>query len=79
MPQADNRVMGRVLTGVGLVRVTAGLLGIGLERMGVGLGRLPGDFVWQRKSTTVYAPLGTCLLLSMLLLLVLYVVSRMRR
>jgi hypothetical protein len=52
---------------------------MGLERVGVGMGRLPGDFVWRGKSTTVYAPLGTCLLLSVLLSLVLYVVARMRR
>jgi hypothetical protein len=71
--------MGRVLIGVGLVLVAAGLLVMGLERVGVGMGRLPGDFVWRGKSTTVYAPLGTCLLLSVLLSLVLYVVARMRR
>jgi hypothetical protein len=71
--------MGQVLIGVGLVLVAAGLLLMGLQRMGVGVGRLPGDFVWRGKSTTVYAPLGTALLLSVLLSLVLYVVSRMRR
>ena len=71
--------MGRVLVGIGLVVVVAGLLLMGLERMGVGIGRLPGDFVWRGKSATVYAPLGTSLLLSVLLSLVLYAVSRMRR
>jgi hypothetical protein len=71
--------MGRFLISAGLVLVAVGLLVMGLERMGLGVGRLPGDFVWRGKNTTVYAPLGTCVLLSVLLSLVLYVVSRMRR
>ena len=71
--------MGRLLIGAGLVLLAAGLLVMGLERLGLGAGRLPGDFVWRGKSTTVYAPLGACLLLSVLLSLALYVVSRIRR
>jgi uncharacterized membrane protein YidH (DUF202 family) len=71
--------MGRFLIGAGLVLVAAGLLVMGLERMGLSPGRLPGDFVWRGKNTTVYTPLGTCVLLSVLLSLVLYTVSRMRR
>jgi hypothetical protein len=59
--------------------VVAGLVLMGLERMGLGVGRLPGDFVWRGKNTTVYAPLGTSLLISVVLSLVLYVVSRLRR
>jgi hypothetical protein len=47
--------------------------------MGLGVGRLPGDFVWRGKNTTVYAPLGTSLLISVVLSLVLYVVARLRR
>jgi Flp pilus assembly protein protease CpaA len=71
--------MGRVLVGIGLAVVVAGLVLMGLGRMGLGVGRLPGDFVWRGKNTTVYAPLGTSLLISVVLSLVLYVVSRLRR
>jgi hypothetical protein len=71
--------MGRVLVGIGLAVVVAGLVLMGLERMGLGVGRLPGDFVWRGKNTTVYAPLGTSLLISVVLSLVLYVVARLRR
>lgn len=71
--------MGRVLVGIGLAVVLVGLLWMGLERMGPGVGRLPGDFVWRGKNTTVYAPLGTSLLISVVLSLVLYVVARLRR
>jgi hypothetical protein len=71
--------MGRFLIGAGFVLIAAGLLVVGLERLGLGIGRLPGDFVWRGKHTTVYAPLGTSLLLSVLLSLALYLLSRMRR
>ena len=71
--------MGRFLIGAGFVLIAVGLLVMGLDRMGLGVGRLPGDFVWRGKHTTVYAPLGTSLLLSVLLSLVLYLLSRMRR
>ena len=71
--------MGRFLSGAGFVLIAVGLLVMGLDRMGLGVGRLPGDFVWRGKHTTVYAPLGTSLLLSVLLSLALYLLSRMRR
>ncbi len=33
------------------------------------LGKLPGDFTWQRGNFTFYFPLGTCLLISIVLTL----------
>ncbi len=33
------------------------------------LGKLPGDFTWQRGNFTFYFPLGTCLLISIILTL----------
>ena len=42
----------------------------------LGLGRLPGDIVIERESGTIYVPLATCLLLSLLLSLVLWVANR---
>jgi len=40
---------------------------------------LPGDFTWRGKSTTVYFPLMTSIVLSVILSLVLYLVNRMGR
>jgi Protein of unknown function (DUF2905) len=34
-----------------------------------GLGRLPGDFVWRRGNTTLYFPLATCVIISLVLTL----------
>jgi hypothetical protein len=34
------------------------------------LGRLPGDFTFHRGRTTIYFPLGTCILISIVLTLI---------
>jgi hypothetical protein len=51
-----------------------GLLWPYLSRLG--LGRLPGDIVIERGNMTFYFPLMTCLLVSVLLSLVLWVANR---
>jgi hypothetical protein len=59
---------GKLLLVIGLSLAASGLLLIVLERFGfLGLGRLPGDLVWKRKSTTVYFPWVTSLVVSVVL------------
>ena len=36
------------------------------------LGKLPGDITYKRDNFTVYFPLGTCILISIILSLILY-------
>jgi len=36
------------------------------------LGKLPGDFTWQRGNFTFYLPLGTCILISLVLTLLFF-------
>ena len=57
--------MQRLLIGLGLLILLAGLAWpwLGL----IGIGRLPGDILVQRGSTTFYFPLVTCLLISIVL------------
>jgi hypothetical protein len=66
--------MARVLITLGLVILAIGLLWPYLGRLG--LGRLPGDIVIERENMTFYFPLMTCLLVSLLLSLVLWVANR---
>jgi len=66
-----------ILLGVGLV--VAGAVLVGLGRTHLPLGRLPGDIVYRGKNTTIYLPLATCVLLSVVLTIVLYVVGRWRK
>jgi hypothetical protein len=66
--------MTRFLIVLGLAILVVGLLWPYLAR--IGLGRLPGDLVIQRDNVTLYVPLMTCLLLSLLFSLILWAVSR---
>lgn len=68
--------LGKVFVVIGLAVVA---LGIVLVVGGaVGLGRLPGDFAWRKGNVRVYAPIATCLLLSLIVSLVLALLSRGR-
>jgi Protein of unknown function (DUF2905) len=71
--------LGRLLIGVGLVLVIAGGLLLLLGRTGFPLGRLPGDISYRGRNVSVYFPLGTSILLSVVLSLVFYLISRFRR
>jgi hypothetical protein len=71
--------MGKLLVFLGIGLVVAGILVMLLGRMNFPLGRLPGDFLYRRKNTTVYLPLATSVLVSVVLSILLYVVSRWRR
>ena len=53
--------------------LAAGLLWPYLSQLG--LGRLPGNIVIQRENMTLYFPLATCLLISLLLSVVLRVMN----
>ncbi|MEN1759224.1 DUF2905 family protein [Anoxynatronum sibiricum] len=54
---------------LGLVLFLIGCCTLLANRMG--LGRLPGDFMLQRKNITMYFPLATSLLVSLLLTILL--------
>jgi hypothetical protein len=71
--------MARLLIIFGLILLAAGLLWPWLSRLGLGrlgLGRLPGDIVIERGQTTFYFPLMTCILLSIVLSVVLWLANR---
>lgn len=68
--------LGKVLVVVGLAVVALGIVLV--VGGGLGLGRLPGDFAWRKGNVRVYAPIATCLLLSLVLSLVLAFVNRGR-
>ena len=68
--------LGRVLITLGLVLVAAGLLVTFAGRLPFRLGRLPGDIAWRGKNTSFYFPLTTCLVLSLLLSLVMWIFRR---
>jgi hypothetical protein len=64
---------------LGALIAVAGIALVLLGRTNLPLGRLPGDIVYRGKHTTFYFPLATSILLSVVLSVLLYVVSRIRR
>jgi hypothetical protein len=71
--------LGRLLIGLGLLLVIGGGILLLLGRTGIPLGKLPGDISYRGKNFSVYVPLGTSILLSVLLSLVFFLLSRFRR
>ncbi len=70
--------MGRWFIVIGLVLVGLGVLFLLLGRL-PWLGRLPGDIVIERPGLTVYIPLGTMLLLSLVLTVLANLIGRFWR
>lgn len=68
--------LGRTLIWFGGLLVAAGIAILLLERLHIRPGRLPGDLVWRGKNTTIYFPLATSLLLSVLLTLLMAFLRR---
>jgi hypothetical protein len=71
--------LGKALIFFGLIFVAVGLLLVLAGGTNVPIGRLPGDLFYRRKNTTIYFPLATCLILSLVLSLVLYLINHFRR
>jgi Protein of unknown function (DUF2905) len=71
--------LGKLLVVIGGLLVLAGLVVMLIGRSGLPLGKLPGDILYRGKNTTFYFPLATSILLSVLLSVILYIVSRFRR
>ena len=63
--------VGKVLVGLGILLMLMGLLLIGLERVGIRQWRMPGDIVIHRDGFHFYFPLGTSILISLILTLLL--------
>lgn len=71
--------IGKLLIGLGLLVALIGAVLLFAGRMGLPLGRLPGDFAYKGKNFSFYFPLGTCILLSVVLSALLYLIARLLR
>ncbi len=66
--------MQRFLIGLGLVILLTGIAWPVLTK--IGIGRLPGDIVIQRGSTSLYFPIVTCILISIVLSALMWLFNR---
>lgn len=68
------RELGRLLVVIGALLLLAGVALTAFGRLG--LGRLPGDFIFRRGNATFYFPLMTSVLLSLLLTFLMWLFFR---
>jgi Protein of unknown function (DUF2905) len=68
--------VGRTVIIIGLVLVALGILMILGERLPVKPGRLPGDIVIRGKNGVFYFPIVTCVVVSVILSLVMWLIGR---
>lgn len=71
--------LGKALLGIGLLLALIGALLMLAGRFGFPLGRLPGDFAYRGKNVSFYFPLGTSILISIVLSVLFYLLSHPRR
>jgi len=68
--------LGRTLIAIGAILVIAGLLITLGARLPFRIGRLPGDIVIRGRNSIFYFPLMTCLILSLVLSFVMWILNR---
>jgi len=73
------REIGKLLLVTGVVLVGAGALLLYGGRLPFRLGRLPGDITYQGRHGSFYFPIVTCIVISVVLTLVFWIVNLLRR
>jgi len=80
MPAADPlREIGKMMLIAGAVLAGAGVLFLFSPRLPFRLGRLPGDISYQGRHGSFYFPVVTCIVLSVALTLLMWIVNSFRR
>jgi hypothetical protein len=73
------RELGRALLILGAVSLIVGGLFYFGARLPLRLGRLPGDIIHRGEHTTIYFPIVTCLVISVILSILFWIFSNFRR
>jgi hypothetical protein len=69
--------LGKILILAGALLITVGLVLVVLQKTSF-LGRLPGDIVIKREHFTIYIPLATSIVVSIIISLILFLVGKCR-
>jgi Protein of unknown function (DUF2905) len=73
------RELGRTLVMIGVICAGVGVLFLFGARLPFRFGRLPGDIAYQGRNTSFYFPIVTCIILSVALTLLFWIVNLFRR
>jgi hypothetical protein len=71
--------LGKLLIIFGGIMIVAGVVVVLAGKANLPLGRLPGDISYRGKNTTFYFPIVTCILLSVILSVIMWIVNRFSR
>ena len=71
--------LGKTLIGLGALLVVLGIAVLVAGRLHLPLGRLPGDITWRGKNSVFYFPIVTCIVVSVLLSLLFWIIGQFRR
>jgi len=73
------RELGKTLLILGIALAALGGFLMARARLPFHLGRLPGDFVYHGRHTTVYIPVATSIVLSVAFTLIFWIIGHFRR
>jgi Protein of unknown function (DUF2905) len=71
--------LGKLLLVVGGVIIIVGAVLLLAGKLNLPVGRLPGDIVYRGKNTVVYFPIVTCIVVSVVLSLIFWLLGRWHR
>jgi hypothetical protein len=73
--------LGKALIGLGAFVVLLGVLLVASSKLNLPFGRLPGDFTWRSKSgnSSIYFPLATSVLVSILVSVLFWIIGAIRK
>ena len=74
-----NQQLGRTLLIVGVLCIVVGAVCYFGGKLPFRLGRLPGDIVHRGQNGTFYFPLVSCLVISVFISLILWIINQFRR
>ena len=73
------REIGKILLVIGIVLVGVGALLLSGAKLPYRIGRLPGDIVIQGRNGSFYFPIVTCIIVSLLFTLLMWILNLFRR
>jgi len=71
--------LGRILIFFGIFLIVLGVILVAFARLNIPLGHLPGDLSWRGRGWTVSLPIATSLVISVVLSLILWAISHIKR
>jgi hypothetical protein len=68
--------LGKILIVLGVIFLAAGVVLVVFKKIPFNLGKLPGDIIIKKENFSFYFPITTSIIISVVVSLVLYVVSK---